>query len=200
MEVSESTGMFRGTSKRDRILRAAVEVFAQTGYHTSKVAEVAKQAGVADGTIYLYFLGKEDLLITIFREHTQQFLEDLKIELAAADGAEERIRALIRHHLTALGGDRSLAVVFQVELRQSLKFMSLFSKTELADYLNIIRATVEEGQSAGTFKRKVHPQLAAKAIFGMMDEMVTSWVLSEKEYLPEKNAEQLSEMIIGGLS
>src|SRR3954454_11463301 len=101
----------RGTTKRERILRAAIEVFALNGYFNAKVSEIAKAAGVADGTIYLYFDGKEDLLITIFREHTRNYLTSLERDLVNVRRPEDRIRVAIRHHLDALGRDRNLAVV-----------------------------------------------------------------------------------------
>ena len=190
---------FKGTSKRERILRAAVDVFAQSGYFNAKVSEIAKSAGVADGTIYLYFDGKEDLLITIFREHTRNFLQSLEKQLATVSRPEDRIRTAIRHHLETLGRDRSLAVVSQVELRHSLKFMSLFSQEEVADYLNLLRKIVEQGQAEGVFRRTLHPQLVAKAVFGVLDEMVTSWILSEKDYDLPAQAEQISDLILTGL-
>ena len=190
---------FKGTSKRERILRAAVDVFAQSGYFNAKVSEIAKSAGVADGTIYLYFDGKEDLLITIFREHTRNFLQSLEKQLATVSRPEDRIRTAIRHHLETLGRDRSLAVVSQVELRHSLKFMSLFSQEEVADYLNLLRKIVEQGQADGVFRRTLHPQLVAKAVFGVLDEMVTSWILSEKDYDLPAQAEQISDLILTGL-
>src|SRR5213082_4036381 len=172
----------RPQSKRERILRAAIDVFAQNGYFNAKVSDIAKAAGVADGTIYLYFDGKEDLLVNIFRDHTRNYLQSLERELAHVRRAEDRIRIAIRHHLEALGRDRALAIVAQVELRHSLKFMTLLSHQEIADYLNILRKIVEQGQNDGVFRRNLHPQLVAKAIFGIVDEMVTSWILSEKDY------------------
>src|SRR6266699_391620 len=181
----------RGTTKRERILRAAIDVFAQSGYFNAKVSDIAKAAGVADGTIYLYFDGKEDLLVTVFREHTRNYLQSLERELAHVRRPEERIRIAIRHHLESLGRDRNLAIVAQVELRHSLKFMSLLSQQEVADYLNMIRKIVEHGQAEGTFRRNLHPQLVAKAIFGIVDEMVTSWILSEKESSPVEQADQI---------
>ena len=190
---------FRGTSKRERILRAAVDVFAQNGYFNAKVAEIAKSAGVADGTIYLYFDGKEDLLITIFRESTRNYLQSLELHLTSVSSPEERIRCVVQHHLEALGRDRALAIVSQVELRHSLKFMTLFSHEEVAEYLNILRKLVEQGQAAGVFRRTLHPQLVAKAIFGILDEMVTSWILSEKDYALVDQAEQISDLILTGL-
>jgi TetR/AcrR family fatty acid metabolism transcriptional regulator len=187
-------------AKRERILRAAVEVFARTGYFNAKVSEVAREAGVADGTIYLYFQGKEDLLVTIFREHTHAFLADAKQAIEGVDDAAERIRRLVRHHLSVLGSDRSLAVVFQVELRHSLKFMSLFSKNEVAEYLELLRTVVDQGQTDGSFRSNVHPQLVAKSIFGMLDEMVTSWILSEKEYRLDDQSEALADLVLRGLA
>jgi len=189
----------RGTTKRERILRAAIEVFARNGYFNAKVSEIAKAAGVADGTIYLYFDGKEDLLVTIFREHTRNYLQSLERELAHVRRPEERIRIAIRHHLETLGRDRSLAIVAQVELRHSLKFMSLLSQQEVADYLNMLRKMIEHGQSDGSFRRTIHPQLGAKAVFGILDEMVTSWILSEKEYDLASSADQIADLVLTGL-
>lgn len=196
---SHETSAFRGTSKRERILRAAVDVFAEFGYFNAKVSQIAKSAGVADGTIYLYFDGKEDLLITIFREYTRNYLLTLEQRMANVNRAEDRLRTAVRHHLETLGRDRSLAVVSQVELRHSLKFLSLFSQQEVRDYLNVIRKIVEHGQESSAFRRNVHPQLAAKAIFGVLDEMVTSWMLSEKEYDLPAQAEQVADLILTGL-
>ncbi len=190
---------FRGTTKRERILRAAVDVFAQNGYFNAKVAEIAKSAGVADGTIYLYFDGKEDLLITIFREHTRSYLQSLERDLSTISRPEDRMRVAIRHHLETLGRDRALAIVSQVELRHSLKFMSLLSQQEVADYLNILRKIVEHGQSDGVFRRTLHPGLVAKAVFGVLDEMVTSWILSDKEYALADQSEQVADLILTGL-
>lgn len=199
-QPSSSTDVaFRGTSKRERILRAAIDVFAQNGYFNAKVAEIAKAAGVADGTIYLYFEGKEDLLITIFREHTRSYLQSLERDLAAFSRPEDRLRVAIRHHLETLGRDRSLAIVSQVELRHSLKFMSLLSQQEVADYLNILRKIVEHGQTAGVFRRNLHPALVAKSVFGVLDEMVTSWILSDKEYSLSDQSEQVADLLLTGL-
>jgi TetR/AcrR family transcriptional regulator, fatty acid metabolism regulator protein len=197
MPVTEESP--RTTSKRERILRAAVEVFARNGYFNAKVSEIAKAAGVADGTIYLYFDGKEDLLITIFREHTRTYLQSLQTHLESISRPEDRFRAAIRHHLESLGRDRALAVVYQVELRHSLKFMSLFSQEEVAEYLDLLRKIVEQGQNAGVFRRTLHPQLVAKAVFGILDEMVTSWMLSEKHYPLEEQSEQIADLVLTGL-
>lgn len=189
----------RPQSKRERILRAAIDVFAQNGYFNAKVSEIARAAGVADGTIYLYFDGKEDLLISIFREYTRDYLLSLERDLANVNRAEERMRITIRHHLEALGRDKALAIVWQVELRHSLKFMTLLSHQEVADYLNILRKIVEQGQNEGVFRKTLHPQLVAKAVFGILDEMVTSWMLSEKDSNLVDQAGAVSDLVLNGL-
>ncbi len=189
----------RTHDKRERIHRAAVEVFARRGFFNARVSEIARAAGVADGTIYLYFQGKEDILIQVFRDGMRSFLAALKRELASVVDARTKLEKTIQFHLETIGRDRDLAIVVQVELRHSLKFMSLFSHEELADYLNLLRSIVEEGQKAAIFSTAVHPQMAAKAIFGVLDEMVTSWVLSEKDSPLADSAEQVSRMLLGGL-
>ena len=189
----------RPQSKRERILRASTDVFAQSGYFNAKVSDIARAAGVADGTIYLYFDGKEDLLTSIFREHTRNYLQSLERDVANVNRPEERIRIAIRHHLETLGRDRSLAIVAQVELRHSLKFMTLLSHQEIADYLNILRKIVEQGQADGVFRRNLHPQLVAKAVFGIVDEMVTSWILSEKDYSLADQSDEVADFVLNGL-
>src|SRR6266540_7482023 len=189
----------RPQSKRERILRASIDVFAKSGYFNAKVSEIARAAGVADGTIYLYFDGKEDLLVSVFREYTRNYLQSLERDLANINRPEDRMRITIRHHLQALGRDRALAIVAQVELRHSLKFMTLLSHQEIADYLNILRKIVEHGQNEGVFRRNLHSALVAKSVFGILDEMVTSWVLSEKEYALADQAEQIADLVLNGL-
>ena len=187
------------SSKRERILRAAIDTFAESGYFNAKVSDIAKAAGVADGTLYLYFEGKEDLLVNVFREHTRNYLQRLESQLRNVKRPEERMRIAIRHHLEALGRDRALAVVSQVELRHSLKFMSLLSHAEVGEYLNMIRTIVEQGQNEGVFRRTLHPPLVAKSVFGILDEMVTSWILSEKDYNPADQADQIADFVLNGL-
>jgi TetR/AcrR family fatty acid metabolism transcriptional regulator len=172
----------RTSDKRDRILEAAVKVFACKGYFAARVADIARHAGVADGTIYLYFRNKEDILVSLFAETMAEHIEKGRAEIATVEGAVQRLRVIAQHHLRLLGGNRDLAVVFQVELRQSTKFMERFTAGWLHDYLAIISEVLEEGQREGTLRADLSRRLATKAFFGALDEMVTSWILSAKEY------------------
>src|SRR6266568_1756606 len=131
--------------KRDALLRAAIDVFAERGYFNAQVADVARVAGVAAGTVYLYFRSKDDLLVSIFEKTMREALAEGRAAVADLDEPRERLRQFARLHLARLGRDRNLAVVFQVELRQSTKFMERFSATLLRDYLGIIRGIIVSG-------------------------------------------------------
>jgi TetR/AcrR family fatty acid metabolism transcriptional regulator len=185
--------------KRDAILRAAIKVFARHGYFQSQVADVARVAGVAAGTVYLYFRSKDDLLVSIFERTMKDAIDEGRAALADVADPVDRLRRIARLHLDRLGRDRDLAVVMQVELRQSIKFMERFSSTHLQDYLNIIRRTISEGQAAGAFRNDVSPNAAAKVFFGALDEMATNWMLSRRKYALAGDADVVVDLIIGGL-
>src|SRR5216683_2410569 len=101
--------------KRDAILRAATDVFADHGFFNAQVADVARAAGVAAGTVYLYFRGKDDLLVSIFERTMGEALHDARAAVADIADPCERLRRVAQLHLARLGRDRNLAVVFQVE-------------------------------------------------------------------------------------
>jgi TetR/AcrR family fatty acid metabolism transcriptional regulator len=185
--------------KRDAILRAAVKVFARHGYFQSQVADVARVAGVAAGTVYLYFRSKDDLLVSIFERTMKDAIAEGRAALADVADPVERLRRIARLHLERLGRDRDLAVVVQVELRQSIKFMERFSSTHLQDYLTLIRRTIADGQAAGVFRGDVSANTAAKVLFGALDEMATNWMLSRRKYALAGDADAVVNLIIGGL-
>ena len=190
----------RTADKRNRILEAAVKVFARKGYFGARVTDIANEAGVADGTIYLYFKNKEDILVSLFDQVMAEHIAKGREELEAADGGAARLLVIARHHLRLLGGNRDLAVVFQVELRQSTKFMERFTASWLQDYLSLISGVIEEGQRDGTFRPGVSRKLATKAFFGALDEMVTSWILSPKDYDLVGQAAPVVELFLGGVA
>jgi TetR/AcrR family fatty acid metabolism transcriptional regulator len=190
----------RTPDKRGRILEAAVKVFAGRGYFGARVSDIAKVAGVADGTIYLYFRNKEDILVSLFDEVMSEHIAKGREELRAVEGTEERLLVIARHHLRLLGGNRNLAVVFQVEFRQSTKFMERFTAGWLRDYLAIISEVIEEGQNDGTLRPGLSRKLATKAFFGALDEMVTSWILSPKGYDLVRQAAPVVDLFLRGAS
>jgi TetR/AcrR family transcriptional regulator, fatty acid metabolism regulator protein len=186
--------------KRDAILRAAIDVFADRGFFSAQVADVARAAGVAAGTVYLYFKSKDDLLVSIFDRSMREGLALGRAAIADLDDPRERLRRLARAHLARLGGDRNLAVVFQVELRQSTKFMERFSSTLLRDYLGLIRQAIADGQQQGVFRPDLKPTIAAKMLFGALDEMATNWILSRRRYKLAPMADRVLDIFLGGVN
>ena len=184
--------------KRDAILRAAIDIFAERGYFNAQVADVARAAGVAAGTVYLYFKSKDDLLISIFERSMRDGLSRGREAVANLADPPERLRRLARGHLARLGSDRNLAVVFQVELRQSTKFMERFSSTLLRDYLGLIREAIADGQRQGIFRPDIKPTSAAKMLFGALDEMATNWILSKRRYSLEAEADEVVDFFLHG--
>ena len=188
----------RTNDKRDRILQAAVKVFARSGYFGARVADIAKKARVADGTIYLYFRSKEDILVSLFDEVMAEHIEKGRQELRPVRGVPARLQVIAEHHLRLLGGNRDLAVVFQVELRQSTKFMERFTTSWLQNYLAVISEVIEEGQGNGTLRADLPRMLVTKAFFGALDEMVTSWILSKKHYDLTRDAAPVVDLFLRG--
>jgi TetR/AcrR family fatty acid metabolism transcriptional regulator len=184
--------------KRDAILRAAIDVFAERGYFNAQVADVARVAGVAAGTVYLYFRSKDDLLISIFERGMREAIAEGEALVGDLADPRARLRRFARLHLARLGRDRNLAVVFQVELRQSTKFMERFSSTLLRDYLGLIRSAIADGQRDGIFRADIKPTVAAKMLFGALDEMATNWILSRRRYSLEADADAVVDLFING--
>lgn len=185
--------------KREAILRAAIKVFAEKGYFNSKVADIAAEAGIADGTVYLYFKSKDEILHSIFDRAMEEFIADGKREIANIADPAEKLRKVARLHLERLGSDRAMAVVFQVELRGSTKFMQEFSAAGFGQYLDVIRETIVEGQAAGIFRADIKPVVCAKILYGALDEMVTNWILSKKSYSLAPLADEVLKIFFGGV-
>ena len=185
--------------KREAILRAAITVFAHNGYFNSKVADIAREAGVADGTVYLYFKSKEDILHSIFDRSVEEALEAARNQVKQVTDPREKLRQIAFLHLERLGADRDLAVVFQVELRGSTKFMEEFSAAGFAEYLQLIRSTFEEGQRAGVFRPDLNAKVVSKILFGALDEMATNWILSKRRYKLGPMADQVLDIFLNGV-
>ena len=188
------------TGKRESILRAATRVFARNGYFNSKVADIARAAGVADGTVYLYFKSKEEILHSIFDQNMAEALAADRKLIDKLRDPREKLRRIATLHLERLGADRDLAVVFQVELRGSTKFMEEFSAAGFAEYLGLLRAIFEEGQRAGLFRKELNAKVAAKIFFGALDEMATNWIISKRSYNLEPMAEVVMDVFLNGVS
>jgi TetR/AcrR family fatty acid metabolism transcriptional regulator len=186
--------------KRDRILRAAVKVFAKNGFYDTRVSAVAKAAGVADGTIYLYFKSKDELLLSLFEDRVETLLSYMKAELPKLPNGPAKLRRIIEIQLGVLEGERDLAEVFTVILRQSTKLLKEYAAPKFTAYLETIGAVVSEGQAAGDFRTDIPPLLVARATWGALDGIALTWALGRAERgALVRAAGQLADVLLRGL-
>src|SRR6476661_7816889 len=188
------------SGKRELILRAATVVFARNGYFNSKVADIARAADVADGTVYLYFKSKEEILHSIFDQNMADAIAAGRELIKAISDPREKLRRIAQLHLERLGADRDLAIVFQVELRGSTKFMEEFSAAGFAEYLGLLCQIIEDGQRSRVFRKELNAKVAAKILYGALDEMVTNWILSQRRYKLGPMADQVLDIFLNGVS
>lgn len=176
------TDMKRDKPKYKQIIDAAVIVIAENGYHQAQVAKIAKQAGVADGTIYLYFKNKEDILISMFEEKMGVFTESLQAIIENGGTSSDKLCLMIKNHFTVLASDKHLAMVTQLELRQSNKELRLKINGILKEYLKLLDEILIEGMLNGEFNPTMDVRLARQMVFGTIDEIITSWVMNDARY------------------
>ncbi len=192
----------RNTSeKRERILQGALKAFAKKGFYNTRVSEIASEAGVADGTIYLYFKNKDDLLISLFEDRMEWIIDRLHCELEAVDGGVlDKLRAFVHMHFHLAVENRDLAEFITVELRQSAKFVKEYKNPKFADYLKILQSLIEEGQQQNILRSDLDSKLVGRALFGALDEVLLQLTLARRP--PDDvtdEAHQISRMIIDGL-
>jgi len=186
--------------KYDNIIAAAIKVIAQNGYHQAQVSKIASAANVADGTIYLYFKNKADILISVFRRRMGDFITSVQQELARLDAVEEKLARLIQMHLTWLSSDRDLAVVLQIELRQSDFHIRQEIAKIVKEYYKVIDQLIAEGIDCGVFRTELNIKVTRNAIFGTMDETATAWVMNGMKFDLPANASPIYDLFINGLS
>ncbi len=185
--------------KYQRILDAAVAVFAERGFHSARVADIASRAGVADGTVYLYFRNKEEILMAAINSAFDAFMKHARIELEKIESPLDKLKHLAYLHLDSLGSNRNMAVVLQMELRQSVRFLEAFSHHQMVEYFGLVRDCIRQGQQQGLLRPDINEKIAANCFFGAIDEMVTSWVLAEEDYPLSQAAESVTNIILKGL-
>ncbi|PLR98081.1 TetR/AcrR family transcriptional regulator [Bacillus sp. T33-2] len=190
--------MKKNKPKYRQIIDAAVVVIAENGYHQAQVSKIAKQAGVADGTIYLYFKNKEDILISLFREKMGSFVQNIEEGIAGKETATEKLLMLVEKHFKMLSQDRHLGIVTQLELRQSNKDLRLKINEVLKGYLKVIDKIVIEGIDAGEFSSSLDVRLARQMIFGTIDETITTWVMNDQKYKLPALAKPVHQLLING--
>ncbi|MEO4052027.1 TetR/AcrR family transcriptional regulator [Solibacillus sp. CAU 1738] len=191
--------MKRNKPKYKQIIDAAVIAIAENGYHQAQVSKIAKQAGVADGTIYLYFKNKEDILISVFQEKMGVFVENLQDIIKSGDSSSDKLCRMIENHFKVLSSDRHLATVTQLELRQSNKEIRLKINSILKEYLKLLDEILIEGMVSGEFNSTMDVRVARQMVFGAIDEITTSWVMNDYRYDLLEQAPKVQQLLLNGL-
>jgi TetR/AcrR family transcriptional regulator, fatty acid metabolism regulator protein len=199
MTPSEKPNSPRADARRRQILEGAIRAFAARGFYRTRVSDIAKAAGVADGTIYLYFKGKDDLLANVLRQALDSFWERGEAYVLEADSSAEQLGRFVELHLRYMGEDRDLATVFQVDLRHSPHFLGDVSRKIFRDYLERVAEIVAQGQASGELRRDLSPLQAAQMVFGVLDQLVTSWVLTHRNYRLESLSDQARGFVLRAL-
>lgn len=190
----------RDPDKHEQIIDAAIRVFARAGYYNSRVSDIAREAGIASGTIYLYFKTKDDILVTLFREKMTEWVAHVRREIAGVKDPVAKIRRLVELHFTVLEANPALAEVVQVELRQGHKFFRGASAHEVSAYFDLIGSVLDEGVAAGLLRNDLPIKVATKVLFGAMDQVATSWVLGKRAYRLVDASEAVATIFIKGVS
>lgn len=189
----------KNNEKYHRILEAAVKVFADQGFFQSTVSQIAKEAGVADGTIYLYFENKDDILVQFFSYKTKQVFARFREEVDKADNTIDKLRNLIRRHLEEFQCDRNMAVVYQAETHQNSRLVEKQIKEMSKMYFDIVSEIVEQGQEEGVIKKDLYLSLVKRFILGAVDEVINTWLHSSSKYDLVSMADPLVELFLNGI-
>ncbi len=190
----------RTGGKYQAIIEAAVRVIAQQGYHNAQVSKIAKEAGVADGTIYVYFENKDDVLISVFSEKMGRFIEAINDKMKALPSVKDKLYCLISMHFGNMAKNRDYAVVTQIELRQSNPVVQEGIGQTLKKYFDLIDGLIVEGKEEGLFPPHIDNRLARKMIFGTLDQVVTAWIMKGAKYDLMSNVDPVYELLLYGLT
>ncbi len=190
----------KSDEKYRKIIAAATKIFAQKGFFKARVSEIAKEAGIADGTVYIYFKHKDDILISLFEEKMQEVLVNMKEQIALETDPLKKIERFALVHLKLIEDHKDIAEIIQVELRQSSKFMKNYNNTKFLEYLDLISKIIQEGKEKGLIRDDIIPGIAKRAFFGALDEMSRFWVLSKKpKYDIQTASRQITNFFIHGI-
>jgi TetR/AcrR family transcriptional regulator, fatty acid metabolism regulator protein len=190
----------RDPDKPHQIIDAAIRVFARTGYYSSRVSDIAREAGIASGTIYLYFKTKDEILVTLFREKMAEWVGQVREAIVTERDPLARLRRIVTMHFTVLEQNPELAEVVQVELRQGHKFFRGASAHEVSAYFDLIGGVLEEGVATGQLRKDLPVKLATKMLFGAMDQLATSWVLGKRGHRLTEATDAVLAIFLGGVT
>lgn len=189
------------SDKHQKILAAAIKVFGEKGFFNARISDIAKEAKVADGTIYLYFNNKHDILLTLFDEEIGKIIIQIKTSIEQEDDPRRMLQIFARNHLQLVIDKKELAEVLQMELRQSSQPMKKYRNTKFAQYVNIISEIIHLGKQKGIFRSDLMVGIAKRAFFGALDEISRLWILDPKHgYSVDNTVNQVTAIFLNGIT
>ncbi len=190
----------KAENKHSKIISAATKVFAKKGFFTARISDIAKEAKVADGTIYLYFNNKYDILLSVFEEEVGKIVEKTNKLLSNEEDPKKMLEIYTVQHLMAMKKNKNLAEVIQIELRQTNKVIKDYRDNKFSDYIGIIANIIKKGQKIGIYKADIRPEIAKRVYFGALDEVSRVWNASlETHYTVEEITDQVLNMFLTGI-
>ena len=190
----------KSADKHSKIIRAATKVFAKKGFFNARISDIAKEAKVADGTIYLYFNNKYDMLLSVFEEKIGKLVEQITTQIEKEDDPRRMLEIFIENHLREMKKNKNLAEVIQIELRQTNKIIKDYRNNKFSEYLNIISTIIKKGQKEKVFRKDILPGIAKRAIFGALDEIARIWNINiDSVYDIEETEKQVTKIFLVGV-
>jgi TetR/AcrR family fatty acid metabolism transcriptional regulator len=207
MKITDLIKPQRNTDKRELILDAALKTFVKRGYNDTKVAEIAAEANVAEGTLYNYFSSKEEILLALFDEKWKMIIENIKSKISTIENPNDKLKAIFMTIINMLRKDRYLAEIFLIDMKQSNLFLNNYTINRVLEFINIIEDILKEGKQKGIYKKNLNTKVAKMVIFGSAQGILMSWLLSESKMIKDKSfnfslysaAKTLKEIFKSGL-
>lgn len=180
-------------------MSAAVKVIGQQGYHNAPISKIAREAGVADGTVYLYFKNKEDLLISILRDTIGRIVDRIDEAYNKDAQPEKALQNLVTIYFETLGSNQNLALVTQIHLRQADADLRRQIGDIIRPYYRLIDRIIEDGVRIGVFRAEMDRRIARRVVFGTMDETITAWILTGAKYNLLSVIPAVVDMLLSGM-
>jgi TetR/AcrR family fatty acid metabolism transcriptional regulator len=190
----------KSIDKHTKIIVSATKVFAKKGFFNARISDIAKEAKVADGTIYLYFNNKFDILISVLEEEIGKIIEQIRKAIEKETDREKMLTIFIEKHLSAMKNNKNLAEVIHIELRQSDRLVKEYRNNTFRQYINLISEIIQRGQESNIYRKDIIPAIAKLAFFGALDEVSRIWTTPGKNnYSLEETTEQIISLFLSGL-
>ncbi|MCM2285507.1 MAG: TetR family transcriptional regulator [Desulfobacula sp.] len=186
------------SEKYQIILDSAGAVFAEYGFYKATISLIAAKAGVADGTLYLYFKNKDDILYQYISYKTEIVFEKMRAAVEKGKNAEEKLRLLIRCHLEEFQNDKHMAVIFQSEARYLRDIQSQIKDISKM-YLDLLSDIIEQGQIEGAMRQDLFVGLVKRFILGAVEGVISTWVTAEGRYDLVSMADPLVDLYLTGV-